>query len=92
MRPELVVVVRVFQFDIVVFIFYIRIKRDQMENKELLKFLLETIKKYPNDKELGNFIRTHSHRFLGELEKEQEIMDELTDEEIALLESLRKVQ
>ena len=92
MQPERVVVERVFQFDIVVFIFYIRIKIDQMENKELLKFLLETIKKYPNDKELGDFIRTHTHRFLGELEKEQEIMDALTDEEVSLLESLRRIQ
>ena len=63
-----------------------------MENKELLKFLLETVKKYPNDKELGSYIRTHAHRFLGELEKEQEIMDALTDQEVALLESLRRIQ
>ena len=63
-----------------------------MENKELLKFLLESIKKYPNDKDLGDFIRTKTHRFLGELEKEQEIIDALTDAEVSLLESLRRVE
>ena len=63
-----------------------------MENKELLKFLLECIKKYPNDKELGDFIRTHTHRFLDELEREQDIIDTLTDAEVSLLESLRRVE
>jgi len=63
-----------------------------MKNKELLKFLLESIKKYPNDKELGDFIRTNTHRFLDELEREQEIIDALTDAEVSLLESLRRVE
>ena len=63
-----------------------------MDNRDLLLFLLESIKTYPNDQELGKYIRTHTYRFVGEFEKENREIEELTDEEIALLSSLKNIR
>ena len=63
-----------------------------MDNRELLKFLLETIRKYPNDQELGKNIRTSTQRFLGEFKEENRNIDRLTDEEISLLSSLNNIR
>jgi len=63
-----------------------------MDNRDLLLFLLNSIKNHPNDQELGKYIRTHTHRFLGEFEKENEEIDILTDEELALLVSLKNIR
>ena len=63
-----------------------------MSNKELLEFLVESIKKYPNDQELGKYLRRHTYRFVGELEREGREIEELTDEEIAVLSSLTNIR
>ena len=63
-----------------------------MDNRDLLLFLLDSIKAYPNDQELGKYIRTHTHRFLGEFEKENREIEKLTDEELALLTSLKNIR
>ncbi len=63
-----------------------------MSNKELLEFLVLSIKKYPSDQDLGSFIRTHTYRFVGELEREGREIEELTDEEIAVLSSLTNIR
>ncbi len=63
-----------------------------MSNKELLEFLVQSIKKYPNDQELGKYLRRHTYRFIDELEEESREIDRLTDEEIAVLSSLRNIR
>lgn len=63
-----------------------------MSNKELLEFLIQSIKKHPNDQDLGKYLRTHTYRFVGELEKEGRDLQKLTDEEIALLSSLKNIR
>ena len=63
-----------------------------MSNKELLEFLVSTIRKYPNNQDLGREIRDKVHHFLSELEKENREIDRLTDEEIAVLSSLRNIR
>ena len=63
-----------------------------MSNRELLEFLVDAIRKNPNDQDLGKYIRMHTYRFLGELEREGREIDELTDEEIAVLSSLTNIR
>tara|TARA_R100001591_G_scaffold102507_1_gene109567 strand:- start:1136 stop:1327 length:192 start_codon:yes stop_codon:yes gene_type:complete len=63
-----------------------------MSNKELLEFLVQSIKKYPNDQELGKYLRRHIYRFIDELEEENREIERLTDEEIAVLSSLRNIR